>query len=67
MFEGNLGQPTGFIAIGALYFTNGYCTPEPATAAKRGEDHNIIIIWESKQEGVGFPCATSYKILFTLD
>ena len=36
IFEGNLEDRTGFISIGALYFTDGYCSPEPEAAARRG-------------------------------
>lgn len=35
IFEGNLEDQTGFISIGALYFINGYCSPEPEVAARR--------------------------------
>nr|XP_058970820.1 cubilin-like [Pocillopora verrucosa] len=35
IFEGNLEDQTGFISIGALYFINGYCSPEPEAAARR--------------------------------
>lgn len=45
IFEGSLDQQTGgFIAISALYFTNGYCSAEPTKAAKKGKYHNIAII-----------------------
>ena len=33
-FEGNLSQKAAFIAIGGLYFTNGYCSTEPPGAIK---------------------------------
>lgn len=36
IFEGRLPQ-VGFISIGGLYFTNGYCSMEPSKATK-GEE-----------------------------
>ena len=36
MFEGNLEQRKGFLAIAVPYFTNGYCSAEPEEAAKKG-------------------------------
>ena len=41
IFEGNLEDQTGFISIGALYFINGYCSPEPEVAARRGKEQKI--------------------------
>ena len=41
IFEGNLEDQTGFISIGALYFINGYCSPEPEAAARRGNEQKI--------------------------
>ena len=38
MFEGNLEQQRGFIAIATPYFTNGYCSAEPEKAAKKGKN-----------------------------
>lgn len=48
MFEGNLEQQKGFIAIAALYFTNGYCSAEPAKATKKGENCSIMLKPEVK-------------------
>ena len=41
IFEGNLEDQIGFISIGALYFINGYCSPEPEAAARRGKEQKI--------------------------
>ena len=43
MFEGNLEQQKGFIAIAAPYFTNGYCSAEPEKAAKKGKNCSITL------------------------
>jgi len=43
MFEGNLEQQKGFIAIAAPYFTNGLCSAEPDKAAKKGKNSRIML------------------------
>ena len=41
IFEGNVEDQTGFISIRALYLINGYCSPEPEAAARRGKEQKI--------------------------
>jgi len=48
IFEGNLEQRKGFIAIAAPYFTNGYCPAEPEKAAKKGKNSSIMLKSEDK-------------------
>ena len=64
IFEGNLEDRTGFISIGALYFTDGYCSPEPEAAARRGEVHKIFASFTKREVEMAGYWLSSFLGLF---